>query len=226
MQDPTYVRSAFDRIAPCYDHTNRILSGGIDLIWRKRVVDLVVAQRPKKVLDLASGTGDLALAYQKRMPDTEIIAADLTPAMLKIAQKRGVLRTREVDALAMPFADHEFDVVTCAFGLRNMADYLKALQEMQRVLRPGGLLLILDFSTPPAPLNQFYQVYLEKILPCVAGVLTKHKDAYQYLAKSIGDFPSGTELCTLLQQAGFEAPSSWELSLGIASIYTGRASAH
>lgn len=223
MQDPSYVRNAFQRIASRYDLTNRVLSGGIDLIWRRRVVELVVAQRPRKVLDLAAGTGDLALALQRRLPQAQVIAADLTEEMLDIARRRGVLDTRVADAMALPFADGEFDALTCAFGLRNMADYLGALKEMRRVLRPGGLLVVLDFSTPPPPLTKPYKIYLEKIVPRIAGAVTGSRDAYEYLAGSIETFPSGRDLLALFHQAGFEATGSWPFTAAIATLYTGRA---
>lgn len=220
MQDPNFVKNAFSKIADRYVVTNHVLSLGTDILWRKRVGQIVMEWAPRKILDIATGTGDLALELQKVCDDAEVIASDFCPEMLAHAARRGVSRTQVVDAMNMPFDDNCCDVLTVAFGLRNMADYPKALAEMRRVIRPGGHLLILDFSSPDGILRKPYGLYLNKILPKIAGMLTSEEDAYTYLAGSIGDFPSGEAMCDLISQQGYKEPRCEPLSGGIASIYT------
>lgn len=220
MQDPNFVKNAFSKIADRYVVTNHVLSLGTDILWRKRVGQIVMEWAPRKILDIATGTGDLALELQKVCDDAEVIASDFCPEMLAHAARRGVSRTQVVDAMNMPFDDNCCDVLTVAFGLRNMADYPKALAEMRRVIRPGGHLLVLDFSSPDGILRKPYGLYLNKILPKIAGMLTSEEDAYTYLAGSIGDFPSGEAMCDLISQQGYKEPRCEPLSGGIASIYT------
>lgn len=220
MQDPNFVKNAFSKIADRYVVTNHVLSLGTDILWRKRVGQIVMEWAPSRILDIATGTGDLALELQKVCDDAEVIASDFCPEMLAHAARRGVSRTQVVDAMNMPFDDNYCDVLTVAFGLRNMADYPKALAEMRRVIRPGGHLLILDFSSPDGILRKPYGLYLNKILPKIAGMLTSEEDAYTYLAGSIGDFPSGEAMCDLISQQGYKEPRCEPLSGGIASIYT------
>lgn len=219
MPDAVYVRDAFARIADRYVMTNHVLSCGMDIWWRKVVGRRVAAWKPRMLLDVASGTGDLALEIQDRCPDCEVIASDFCAEMLAHAASRGVDRTLVADALALPFPDGHFDGVTVAFGLRNMADYPAALREMRRVLRPGGKLLILDFSIPQGILRQPYRWYLHHILPRMAGWLTGQRDAYEYLGGSIEAFPSGNGMCDLLLDCGFTSPATTELTFGVVSIY-------
>lgn len=223
MQDPKFVKDAFSKIADRYVLTNHVLSLGTDILWRKRVGRIVQDWKPQQILDIATGTGDLALQLQKSCEDAEVIASDFCPEMLAHASRRGVKKTQVVDAMNMPFEDDSCDVLTVAFGLRNMADYPAALTEMRRVIRPGGHLLVLDFSTPEGILRKPYGFYLNKILPSIAGFLTKQKKAYSYLAGSIGDFPSGAAMCELIGEQGFKEPRRESLSGGIASIYTAEA---
>ncbi|HEX5791407.1 MAG TPA: class I SAM-dependent methyltransferase, partial [Luteolibacter sp.] len=157
MPDAIYVRDAFARIADRYVLTNHVVSCGADIWWRKVVGQRIRAWNPKRLLDVASGTGDLALEIQDQCPDCEVIASDFCAEMLAHAANRGVRQTLVADALKLPFEDRSFDVVTVAFGLRNMADYPAALREMGRVLRPGGHLLILDFSLPKGLLRPPYR---------------------------------------------------------------------
>ena len=223
MQDPNFVKDAFSKIADRYVLTNHVLSLGTDILWRKRVGKIVNDWRPKDILDIATGTGDLALEMQKVCDDANLIASDFCPEMLAHASRRGVKNTQVVDAMNMPFEDHSCDVLTVAFGLRNMADYAGALKEMHRVIRPGGHLLVLDFSPPDGILRKPYGIYLNKILPKIAGMLTSQEEAYSYLAGSIGDFPSGDAMCELIGSQGFKEPRREALSGGIASIYTAEA---
>ena len=222
MQDATYVRDAFARIADRYVWTNHILSGGADLWWRRVVTDKIRLWRPSRLLDVATGTGDLALAIQRACPECEIIATDFCAEMLAHAKRRGLAHTQIADALHLPFPEASFDVVTVAFGLRNMADYPAALREMQRTLRPGGHLVILDFSLPKGILSGPYRWYLHRVLPKLAGVLTGQRDAYEYLGGSIESFPNGQGMCQLLESNGYVEPTARPLTFGVVSVYTAK----
>ncbi len=219
MPDPVYVHDAFARIADRYVLTNHVLSMGMDVLWRKMVARQVKRWAPKKLLDVASGTGDLALEIQDQLPDCDVLATDFCAEMLVHASNRGVARTQVADALNLPFETGSFDAVTVAFGLRNMADYPAGLREMRRVLRPGGNLLILDFSLPPGILRGPYRLYLHHVLPRMAGWLTREKDAYEYLGGSIEQFPSGTAMLELLTECGFIQPQARPMTCGVVSIY-------
>eukprot|EP00112_Aurelia_sp_Birch-Aquarium-sp1_P008607 Seg19520.2 transcript_id=Seg19520.2/GoldUCD/mRNA.D3Y31 product="Demethylmenaquinone methyltransferase" protein_id=Seg19520.2/GoldUCD/D3Y31 len=179
--------------------------------------------QPERILDIATGTGDLALELQRVCPDSEIIGSDFCPEMLEHAKTRGVEKTQVVDAMKMPFEDDSCDVLTVAFGLRNMSNWADALKEMKRVIRKGGHLLVLDFSLPEGILRKPYGFYLNKLLPKIAGKLTKEEDAYTYLAGTIEQFPSGKAMCDLISEQGFTEPRCETLSGGIASIYTAEA---
>ena len=170
---------------------------------------------------MASGTGDLALAIQRSCPDCEVIASDFCAEMLTHATRRGVTHTLVADALALPFPDASFDVVSVAFGLRNMADYPAALREMSRVIKPGGHLVILDFSLPTNLLRLPYRFYLHRILPHLAGWLTGHKDTYEYLGGSIEAFPAGTAMTGLLESCGLRQASFTPLTGGVVTLYQG-----
>ncbi|MEI7911274.1 MAG: ubiquinone/menaquinone biosynthesis methyltransferase [Verrucomicrobiota bacterium] len=219
MPDPAYVRDAFARIADRYVLTNHILSCGADLWWRRVVTARIKAWQPARLLDVASGTGDLALTIQRSCPECEVIASDFCAEMLAHAARRGVAHTLVADALALPFPDASFDVVTVAFGLRNMADYPTALREMARVLRPGGHLVILDFSLPTGLLRFPYRFYLHRILPHLAGWLTGHKDTYQYLGGTIETFPAGAAMIELLESCGLRQATCTPLTGGVVSLY-------
>lgn len=221
IQDPGYVRDAFARIADRYVTTNHVLSLGTDILWRRKVARIVRRWKPRRVLDVATGTGDLALEIQDACPDAEVIGSDFCAEMLAHASRRGLARTLVADALDLPFADDSFDVLTVAFGLRNMADYRAALGEMRRVLRPGGHLLVLDFSLPAGPLRGPYRWYLHRVLPKLAGWLTREKDAYEYLGGSIEEFPMGGGMRELFREVGYADPQAIPLTFGVASIYTG-----
>jgi demethylmenaquinone methyltransferase/2-methoxy-6-polyprenyl-1,4-benzoquinol methylase len=219
MQDAAYVRDAFARIADRYVLTNHVLSCGADIWWRKVVTARIRRWKPARLLDVASGTGDLALEIQDQCPECEVIASDFCAEMLAHAASRGIAKTMVADALNLPFEEASFDVVTVAFGLRNMADYPAALREMQRVLRPGGHLLILDFSLPGGILRPFYRWYLHHVLPHMAGWLTGQRDAYEYLGGSIEAFPAGRTMLDLLANQGYQETSATPLTGGVVSIY-------
>lgn len=210
----------FGRIARRYDLANHVLSGGADFLWRRRVARKVATLRPRRVLDLATGSGDLALAISRRLSDATIIGADFSPEMLAIARAKGLRETVVADALDLPFPDCAFDCVTVAFGLRNMADWSTALREMARVLVPHGHLLVLDFSIPRPPLLAFYRFYLHRCLPTLAAFLTGQKDAYDYLGASIEKFPSGDLMLRLIESNGFANANAQEMTNGVVTIYT------
>jgi len=219
-RDPAAVRSMFNSIAQRYDLANHLLSGGFDFWWRYRAVRLVQTWRPPRLLDLATGSGDLALALARGLPDAHITAADFSPEMLEVARRKGVPNTILADAMSLPFADAAFHAVTVAFGLRNMVDYGAALREMRRILQPEGHLLVLDFSMPTGLLRPAYRFYLHRCLPMLAAAFTGNKEAYAYLGASIEKFPSGPAMTALLSANGFGDAQAFPLSGGIATIYT------
>jgi demethylmenaquinone methyltransferase/2-methoxy-6-polyprenyl-1,4-benzoquinol methylase len=212
----------FGSIAQRYDLANHVLSCGFDFYWRKRVSDIAKAWSPRKILDLATGTGDLALVLQKKFPAAEVIGADFSPEMLEIAKRKGVRETVVADARRLPFDDATFDVVTIAFGLRNLPDWGEGLREMRRVLRSGGHVLILDFSLPKAAIIRAgYRLYLHRWVPLMGAALTKQRSAYDYLGESIENFPSGSAMTRLIEQSGFVQAAAEPLTGGIVTIYTG-----
>lgn len=213
------VRAMFARIAHRYDLANHLLSGGMDWFWRRRVARIVRGWAPRNILDLATGSGDLALALQAACPAAQVVGVDFCEEMLREANRKGLAETVLADALEMPFAEGSFDVVTVAFGLRNMESWPAALAEIARVLRPGGRTLVLDFAVPDPPLRWLYVPYLRRILPLLAGWLTGDRAAYEYLADSIAQFPSGAAMCDLLQHAGFTSTRTERWSGGIVAMY-------
>ncbi len=219
-RDPEAVRAMFGRIADRYDLANHLLSGGIDFVWRRRASKIVADWGPGDVLDLAAGSGDLTLAIQRQLPEANVVAADFSPEMLRIAERKGVRKTVTADALSLPFESGSFDCVTVAFGLRNMSDWSLALREMGRVLRPSGHLLILEFSLPVGLLRSPYRFYLHHCLPVFAALVTGQKAAYDYLGGSIEKFPAGQEMLELIEKNGFIRATARTLSGGIATIYT------
>lgn len=215
-----FVQKTFSSIAGRYDLANHLLSGGLDFLWRHRVSQLVAASRPSRILDLATGSGDLAIALQKACPSAQVTGADFCLPMLEEARRKNVPRLVQADALALPFHESAFDALTVAFGLRNMASWEKALSEMHRVLRPGGLLVVLDFSLPPkGPLREIYRLYLHHILPRIAGWTTGHPEAYEYLGESIEAFPRGSGMTALLGSCGFRCEPPRRMCFGIVSLY-------
>jgi demethylmenaquinone methyltransferase/2-methoxy-6-polyprenyl-1,4-benzoquinol methylase len=220
LQEPKFVHSLFSSIAGRYDLANHLLSGGLDFLWRRRATSIVSSWQPATLLDLATGSGDLALAIERACPSTQVTGADFCEPMLQRARAKGLHRTVVADALHLPFLDSSFNAVTVAFGLRNMESWPDALREMSRVLTPGGHLLILDFSLPRPPLRAPYRFYLHHILPLIAGIVTREKSAYQYLGDSIEKFPAGPAMTSLIEQSGFSSATSLPLTAGIVSLYT------
>ena len=211
----------FGSIARRYDLANHILSCGADFYWRNRAAQIVANWNPKEIIDLATGTGDLALAIQRKLPESQIVGADFLPEMLEIANRKGLRQTIVANAMKLPCADSSFDCITVAFGLRNMENCGAALREMARILRKGGHLLILEFSLPRfSILRAAYRFYLHRFLPIVGSLLTRHKEAYAYLGESIEEFPRGEAMVRLLEANGFRNAAARPLSSGIVTIYT------
>jgi len=221
-QDPQSIRKLFSSIARRYDLANRLLSGGMDVFWRRRVGKIVRTWNPGLILDLATGSGDLALELQRCCPQATVVGADFCLPMLKEAQRKKVPLLVNADGMKLPFADDAFSVVTVAFGLRNMASCPGAVSEMRRVLQPGGHLLALDFSLPEPPLRGPYRWYLHHVLPRIAGMLTGEMAAYTYLGDSIEQFPRGEGMRALFTECGLQEATALPLTGGIVSIYTGR----
>jgi demethylmenaquinone methyltransferase/2-methoxy-6-polyprenyl-1,4-benzoquinol methylase len=218
---PAQVREMFGSIATRYDLANHVLSCGLDFYWRARAAEIVDAWHPHTVADLATGTGDLALAMQKKLPYAEVTGVDFLPEMLELARRKGVRRMVLADAMKLPFDDGSFDCVTIAFGLRNLENCSAALTEMWRVLNAKGHLLVLEFSLPTTPmLRAVYRFYLHRCLPLLGSFLTKKKSAYDYLGDSIEDFPSGKAMCELMRGTGYVSPTFEQLTGGIVTIYS------
>ncbi len=193
----------------------------MDFVWRTKVARLVAAHRPQRALDLATGSGDLAAAIRKTCPGARIVGADFCLPMLTEAQAKGVPDLIHADGLALPFCDEAFDVLTVAFGLRNMASWTDALRNMHRVLRPGGLLLVLDFSLPESVVFRGpYRFYLHHVLPKIAGWTTGQPVAYEYLGESIESFPRGKAMTGLIESCGFQQARAEPLCFGIVSLYS------
>lgn len=210
----------FSRIAPRYDAVNHLLSFNRDRRWRARAARLVDAGR-RRVLDLATGTGDLAAALAR--PGRTVIGADFCLDMLARARQKESGRSLSAgDALALPFPDEAFDAVTIAFGVRNFADLETGLAEMRRVLRPGGLLLILEFSQPTGAAGAAYRIYADRVLPRVGGFFSGSPEAYRYLHRSTRAWPGREALSGVLRDAGFEEVAAKPLTFGVVAIHTGR----
>ena len=214
------VRAYFSRIASRYDLANHLLSGGCDVLWRITAAGQVQKWRPRTILDLATGSGDLARTLRRACPEALLVGADFCEPMLQVARSKEIPHLVVADALQLPFADGCFDVVTVAFGLRNMASWTHALSEIQRVLCPGGHLLILDFGLPKPPLLHLYRFYLHHILPFLAALLTGERSAYDYLADSIEAFPNAEAMCARLEEAGYRSAHYTPLLGGITALYT------
>lgn len=220
LHSGSQIRRFFASIAGRYDLANHLLSAGCDFLWRKKAARIVAGWNPATVLDLACGSGDLSLALTKACPQALVVGADFCEPMLQASLAKGVQRLAAADGMRLPFADGTFDAVTVAFGLRNMESWLKALKEFARVLKPGGKLLILDFSVPPPPLRWIYRPYLHHVLPLIANLVTGQRAVYRYLADSIEEFPSGESMHKLLAESGFSPLQTLPLQGGIVTIHT------
>lgn len=215
---PEETQAMFARIAPRYDLLNHVCCAGTDLYWRWQLVSAVCKQNPPRVLDLATGSGDVLLAL-RRAGFTHSVGADYCLPMLQQAQAKGVPDLIAGDGMYLPFADQSFAAVTIAFGLRNVADRAAGLREIFRVLRPGGVLYVLEFSHPWAILATFYFWYLRHVLPRIAGLFTREMSAYEYLGESIRAFPAQPVLAEHLRAAGFKKVTWKNLTLGIVALH-------
>lgn len=231
MPDPAAINAMFGRVAPRYDLANHLLSGGVDMWWRRRLVSAVRRRSPHDVLDLATGSGDVAFALARGLgPEVVVVGMDfcqpmLDRAVLKKNAADAAERYRSVnflpgDGLALPLPDASFDVVTISFGLRNMADRRRALSEMRRVLRPGGRLFVLEFSQPQPWFRPFYYLYLKRVAPRVAGLATGEASAYDYLCSSIEQFPNRAGLTQEIFEAGFRDVTATAMTFGIVALHT------
>ncbi|MFU8843645.1 MAG: bifunctional demethylmenaquinone methyltransferase/2-methoxy-6-polyprenyl-1,4-benzoquinol methylase UbiE [Bacteroidales bacterium] len=228
MKQKEQVRTMFNDIAPKYDFLNHFLSAGIDRLWRKKAVRILKKNSPKTVLDLATGTADLAIEVHKIRPE-KITGIDIAEEMLAIgrdkiaARKLDHIITLETgDAENLHFPDHSFDAVMVAFGVRNFENLEKGLREMHRVISPKGMVLVLEFSKPVKfPVKQLYNFYFKNILPGLGRLISGNSSAYTYLPDSVGKFPSGEEFLRILETAGFTDTRHHSLTFGIAAIYTG-----
>jgi len=221
LAEPERVRTMFGSIARRYDLANHVLSCGIDFYWRRRVARIVADWHPRTTLDVATGTGDVAVALQRALPDAEITAVDVLPEMVELAKRKGVHRTVVADAMNLPFSDSSFDCLTIAFGLRNLVDWAAAVREFGRVLTTAGHLLVLDFSLPTTPmLRTLYGFYLHRVMPRIGAAITGHRGAYDYLGDSIEEFPSGATMLRMLETNGFRNAKAEPLTAGIVTIYT------
>jgi len=227
MPDPTAVRTMFARIAGRYDLANRILSGGMDIRWRVRLVRAVRDARPAEVLDLATGSGDVAFALADGLPRRcRITGLDFCQPMLDAAAAKQAATPRwakvsflQGDAMALPFPAASFDAITIAFGLRNLVDRKAALAGMRRVLRPGGRLFVLEFSQPDPWFRPIYYLYLLRLSPLLAGWVTGERPAYEYLGGSIEQYPDRQSMSREIRAAGFSSVSATPLTLGVVALH-------
>lgn len=219
----------FGRIAGRYDLANRLLSGGADIRWRRRLVSAVASRNPRDVLDLATGSGDVAFALSSALQDARIVGMDFCQPMLEQAEQKkvsaaGARRFAKIsfqpgDILNLPLPDSSYDAVTIAFGLRNLADRHRGLSEMRRVLRPGGWLYVLEFSQPQRWCRSLYFFYLRRVLPRLAGVVTGDRAAYVYLNDTIASFPDRIALAAEITAAGFSSVSATPLTFGTVALH-------
>lgn len=223
------VREMFDNIAPKYDLLNHTLSMSIDRVWRRRVVNEVRRTKPRRILDVATGTGDLAIAMARRIRDVQVLGVDLSEQMLAVAHRKVEARgldNRIVldrgDAEHLAVADASVDVATVAFGVRNFGDLAAGLRELARTIKPGGKVIILEFSRPRnRAFRALYEFYSYKILPRIGGLVSRDKQAYEYLPASVGEFPAPEAFLEMMAQAGFGKCRARSQSFGIAQIYIG-----
>lgn len=222
------VRNMFASIAPRYDAANELLSLGVHKGWRRAAVRLSQATSGQRVLDCATGTGDLALEFKRRVGETgEVIGTDFCAEMLqaapgKAARKGLVVGFAVADALALPYADARFDVASIAFGIRNVDDPLRCLRELARVVKPGGRVVVLEFGQPRGAFGAMFRIYSKGVMPLVGGLITGNRAAYQYLPRTAAQFPAGEKFLALMREAGsFTSCSAHPLLFETAFVYLG-----
>jgi demethylmenaquinone methyltransferase/2-methoxy-6-polyprenyl-1,4-benzoquinol methylase len=225
-QKKQQVEQMFDNIAPKYDFLNHFLSLGIDKLWRKKAIRILSGYKSDQLLDVATGTGDFAIAASKLKP-AKIVGFDLSEQMLNVGKSKvkrmgleHLIEFRKGDSEAMPFSDGQFDAITVAFGVRNFENLENGLKEFQRVLKPEGVVIILEFSKPKYfPMKQIYLFYFFWILPLVGRMVSKDSSAYSYLPESVMAFPDDQKFLSVLNDVGFSRANQKRLSFGIATIY-------
>jgi demethylmenaquinone methyltransferase/2-methoxy-6-polyprenyl-1,4-benzoquinol methylase len=223
-----YVRSLFDAIALRYDLLNHVLSGGFDFYWRRQAIEHLTGLHPRMILDVATGTADFALATLRLGPE-KVVGVDISEKMLargrkKVAERglEGRIHLQTGEAELLQFPDGAFDAAIVAFGARNFEHLEAGLREMRRVLRPGGMIVVLEFSRPTTfPFRQLYLLYFRHVLPLIGRLISKHDEAYTYLPESVMHFPEGEDFLHILTGVGFTRPEEERLTGGIASVYTG-----
>lgn len=225
------VQQMFDSIAPAYDFMNRAMTFGIDKCWRAKAVKILKRENnPKKILDIATGTGDLALLLHRKLQPEHITGLDLSDGMLEIARQKAKklnlekeITFEQGDSLNMRFDDNTFDTITVAYGVRNFEHLEKGYQEMYRVLDKGGMLCVIELSTPTNPIvKPFYKFYTRHLIPFVGRRISKDKRAYSYLPESIAAVPQGGEMLSIMQRAGFKVCYYKPLTFGTCTLYFGR----
>jgi len=230
LSKKSQVTDMFDRIAGKYDFLNHFLSLGIDKTWRKRAIKELAKAQPNNLLDIATGTADLAIGASEVKGLGEIVGIDISEGMLELGRKkieqRGLadrIRLEKADGEQIPYPNDHFDAVSCAYGVRNFEHLEAGIQEMHRVLKPGGLLVILEFSQPRAfPIKQGYAFYFKYMLPAIGRLFSRHQSAYSYLPASVAAFPQGKAFCDRLRQGGFREPRALSLSFGVTHLYLAR----
>ena len=221
------VEAMFDNIASTYDTLNHRLSWNIDRYWRKKAIRRLATHAPKKILDIATGTCDFAIQACQQLPEVQITAVDISEGMMQVGRqkvkKKGLqqhIQFEREDCTALSYPDNTFDAITTAFGIRNFASLDKGLEEMCRVLRPGGLLCILELTQPMSfPMRQLFHIYSHTVLPLYGRLISKDTEAYSYLTKTIEAFPQGERMMDILRHAGFREAAFQRLTLGICTLY-------
>ncbi len=218
----TYVQNMFTKIARRYDIMNRLMTGGQDIRWRKRVIELARLNSKSSLLDLGTGTGDIAREALTQFPQANVIAADFTLEMMRVGQKNGALNFSTADALRLPFNDASFDAVVSGFLMRNVIDLQKAIQEQHRVLKNGGRIVILDTTRPKKNLlSPFIWLHMHFVIPTLGGFLTGEKDAYRYLPETTEGFVTAEEMASRLAAAGFKKIGYQRFMFGTIAIHWG-----
>jgi demethylmenaquinone methyltransferase / 2-methoxy-6-polyprenyl-1,4-benzoquinol methylase len=223
------VAAMFDSISPKYDLLNHVLSLGIDIYWRKKAINLLKPQKPRLILDIATGTGDFAIEALAAKPE-KVIGVDISEGMLAIGREKikklkldNKIELHTGDSEKLLFDNNYFDAVIVSFGVRNFENLLKGLTDMNRVLKPGGTCIVLEFSKPSAfPFKQIYNFYFKHILPFVGKAISKDRAAYEYLPESVQAFPDGKDFLNIFEKAGFQSTKCIPLTFGISSIYIGK----
>ncbi|NCI47504.1 bifunctional demethylmenaquinone methyltransferase/2-methoxy-6-polyprenyl-1,4-benzoquinol methylase UbiE [Sediminibacterium soli] len=228
MKKKEQVAQMFNSIAGRYDFMNRFLTAGVDIRWRKKAISQLADRRPQQVLDVATGTGDIAIMTWEMLHPQHITGIDISEGMLELGRKKieklqlgDHITLYKGDSEQIPFGDNSFDAITVSFGVRNFENLERGLSEMLRVLKPGGKLVVLEFSKPAQPFKTFCDIYMNIITPAVGRLFANNRKAYQYLTNSVEAFPEGKEFLSILAKTGYAATYFKRLSLGICTIYCG-----